>query len=205
MKTVKLSLMFLAVASLSLTAFAQRGIDMFGAPRSIVLASPALLSNATPIATNGPIDTHGFDGIAVVDIQTLTNGTGANTLTAQLFTSPDQTNLTALANYANAVSASKSITNSMYGGTTNLIATQTELSPGTVTTPTAATAGWATPYLVPAQFTNTGAITVTTKGYYRVAYNVADAARYLYIVWTDAGGTVTNATYSALFTGYKAQ
>ena len=193
-----------AIAGLCLAASAYAQIDTFGTTRSFVLTSPTAMTQAAPLLTNGPIDTHGFDGIANVDLATLTNGTGAPVLTAQLYTSPDQTNLTALANYALAVSSSITITNLMYGST-NLTCTQTALYPGTTTTPTAATAGWATPYLAPALFTNTGAATVSTKGFYRIGYNVGDAARYLYIVWNVGSGTVSNATVSALFTGRRPQ
>ena len=198
MKILKISLMILAVASFTCIANAQRGVDMFGVPRSLVLAAPQALAVPTLLVTNGPIDTHGYEGIGVVDMFSLTNA-AAMTITASFFTSPDQTNLTALANYALAVSASESITNYMYGGT-SLICTQTKLAPGTVTAPTASSAGWATPYLLPAAFTNNGAVTLTAKGNYEIGYNVSDAARYLYVVTSG-----TNATWGALFKGYRAQ
>ena len=204
MKSIKILVAVAAMTALvGLNSFGQgRGVDTFGVTRSIVLAMPTNITSSIPLLTNGPIDTHGFYGVACVDFMTWTNGTGANALTAQLYTSPDGTNLTALANYALATSSTVTVTNLMYGNT-NLIATNNMIAPGVYTTPAAASVGWATPYLAPAQFTNTGAVTVASKGYTRIGYNVADAARYLYVVWNDGGGAITNATASALFTGYR--
>jgi len=201
MKNLKTLLMVAAIAGLvTAQALAQRGEDLFGPVRTIVLSGPTIIAaSATPMQTNGPIDTHGFVGVATLDIATCTNAGGAMTL--QFYTSPDQTNMTTLANYALGVSSSLSYTNLMYGSNT-LIATQTTIAPGTITTPTSATAGWATTYIVPALFTNTGAITVTAKADYQVAYNVADAARYLYAVWTPTG-SLTNNYVSVIFKGYR--
>ena len=196
MKFNKWIFTILAVASLCCTV-ARAQFDLFGAPRSLVLAAPG--TSVAALATNGPIDIHGYVGIAVVDITSSTNPPGGS-CTAQLFTSNDQTNYTAVT-YASAVSSSVIVTNLMYGST-NMLATNTMFAPGTVTTPTAGTAGWATTYLAPAAMTNTAAVTITSKAYYELGFNADDAGRYLYIVWTPT--TSTNAV-SAMFKGRWAQ
>ncbi len=198
MKNIKNLLIVAAIVAIGFTAYGQRGLDAFAVSRSIVLATPTTLTvSATATVTNGPIDTHGFDGIACVDLFGITNAAGA--CTARLETSPDTTNWTAMTLYATATSYSLSFTNLMYG--TNVTATQTSLVPGTITTPTAATAGWATPFVAPALFTNTAATLSVQNGFQKVGYNVADAARYLHIIWTPTGAG-TNVTVGALFTGY---
>lgn len=198
----KSSLLILAVASLSLSALAQGAFDLYGVPRTIVLATPTLLTAAAASVTNASIDTHGFEGIAKVDIMSFTNSGGA--LTATLETSTDNTNFSALANYSLAISTAIIYTNN--GLATVTKATNTYLLPGSITTPTAATAGFATPYLdnTTAPFTNSGAITVTAKGIYSIGYNVSDASRYLHIVWTPTGSS-SNDVVAAVFTGRKQQ
>ncbi len=191
----------LVATSVSLSCFAQaRGDDLFGVPRSIILSNPQLLPTTLANVTNGPIDTHGFSGIGIVELNGLTN-TSATAITAQLFTSVDQTNLVALSNYAYTTNISFIYTNLMYGGT-NLVATNPTLLPGVPTTPVAGTAGWATPYLAQFPYTNTGAVDITKKGYTVVGYNVADAARYLYVIYTETG---SNAVVGAVFKGYRQQ
>ncbi len=102
MKNKILNLMILAVASLCLTATdALAQVDLFGAPRTLIVSPPNLTVNAT-LTTNSPVDTHGYLGIGKIDIFSVTNGGGSLTVTFE--TSPDMTNWTALANYALAVS-----------------------------------------------------------------------------------------------------
>lgn len=199
MKLEKIILRIGLAVALALPVKAQ---DLFGGPRQIVLAPPTILINggAAASTTNGPIDIHGFEGIAEVTISSCTNAGGS--LTAQLFTSADNTNMTALANYANSVSTSVLTTNLTYGST-NLQFSQTYLLPGTLTVPTAGTAGYAQPNLVPSAFTNSGALTVTAKALYHVGFKPADANRYLYIVWTPTGAS-SNDIVSAEFTGFRA-
>ena len=198
MKTNKIIMLILAVASLSLPAFAQRSTDLYGAPRSIVLSSAQNFVNGSAVVTNGPIDVRLLDGTALVTIFSATNtGTTGGTMTAQLYGSQDQTNLTALT-YSLATATSVSYTNYWYD-TNGLKATDVYLLPGTITTATASTAGFAGSYLVPAPFTNTGAITCSAKYPTQVGVIIGDAPRYLYIVWTP-GGTATNFTCSAVIT-----
>jgi hypothetical protein len=72
--------------------------------------------------------------------------------------------------------------------------------PGTVTTPTAATAGWATPYLVPPTAA-TAAITTTGGGTWTLGINLQDCGRYLSVLWGLSG---TQSVVSATLTGRAA-
>ena len=202
MKFNKLILGLAAVgAMLVQTASAQIGFDTFSSTRTYVLAAPQNIAvNAgVGLVTNGPVDKVRLIGTGKIDFLTATNtGATGGTLTATLYGSPDQTNLTAISNYALITPTTESITNATYGGT-NLIASNSVLLPGTVTTPTAYSAGFATPYLAPALFTNTGAITLNGNKNVQVGLRMIDMPRYLYVVYT-AGGTVTNFTTGAVIT-----
>ncbi len=163
--------------------------------RTLVLSPmQQIIGGTAGIVTNGPQDKLGAIGQGYIDIFSSTNSS-TNIMTAQIFTSPDTTNLTALANYG-LISSTTSIiiTNTLYGSYTNLIATNNVLLPGTYTTPTPATAGYATPYLAQIPFTNTGAVTITGKGTYRVIIpQIQDQNRYFYIIYTPSGlGTNMN-------------
>jgi hypothetical protein len=190
----------LAMSCLILALPAQAQFYGFSVQRSIVLASPRILDSTAAYVTNGPIDISGYLGEAYIDITTFTNAGGA--LTATLYNSSNSTNgLTALSNFALINSTtSYAYTNLTIG--TNVYATNPYLLPGTITTPTAATAGWATPYLAALPFTNTGAITVTTKGTYRVGIRAQDALRYLFVVWTPTGAS-SNDVVQATFNGVR--
>ncbi len=203
MKINKLKLMILAVASLCLavnSAFA--AADTFAGVRTVVVDSPRLISGGgNNTVTNSWTDIRGFEGIAKIDFTSKTNAAGG-TLSVLVQTSQDQTNFTTLANAAYATSTSVTYTNWQYGGT-NLSATETVNYPGTVTTPTAATSGWATPYIVSAPFTNTvSALSLTADGVTTIGFNIADANRYIRLIYTT-GGTATNSTVSATLTGVK--
>ncbi len=176
-------------------ALAQSGFNPYQEQRTIVLAPPTTILNDL-LTSNTPIDIRGLEGIAKVDIFAVTNGGG--TLTCTLETSPDLTNWTALANYALSTRTAVAITNT-YWGSTNIFATNSFLLPGVWTTPTAATAGFASPYLAPAGFTNSTAITVTTKGAYQIGFNISDQPRYLHVLWT-ATSSATNSVVGAFLT-----
>ncbi len=198
-----LKLMILAVASISLfvatDALAQ--VDLFGAPRTLTITAPTLTANATAATTSTPVDTHGYLGIAKIDFFTSTNGGG--TLTVAFETSPDTTNWTALANFALATSTTVIYTNTMFGNSTNLTATNTYQLPGVITYPTASSSGWATPYIVPAQFTNSGTLTVTASKFYSIGYNISDNARYIHAIWTPTGLATNGAAFGAVLTGRR--
>jgi hypothetical protein len=202
MKNLQTLLMVAAIAVMTtVQSFAQ--VDLFGAPRTISLAPPAnLLGVATQNAfTNGPVDTRSYDGIAKIDFWACTNGSGTVTMLCE--TSPDQTNWTALT-YALGVATTVIYTNSYYGST-NLTATDYYVLPGTITTPTSATAGWATTYLVSSPFTNVAAVTITANGLHEIGYNIADAGRYIHVIWTATGAATNGATsVGAVLTGRRA-
>ena len=113
----------------------------------------------------------------------------------------------ALSNYAiQQTPYSLEITNAYYS--TNDVVTDSFLLPGTVTTPTAATAGFPTPYLASTPFTNTAAITLVSSGAVTkntmVGLRIKDQKRYLFLVLAGSGGTVTNFNVSATITGPSA-
>lgn len=187
----------LAVLALALIAFnASAQFNYFEDPRILVLTYP---TNLTASSSNYVIDTHGFEGVGTVTIIGTTN-VSVNAMTAQLFSSPDRTNWTAVT-YALATSNSVLTTNVYYGSGTPL-ATNITMRAGTKTTPTASTSGFATSYILPAPYTNVG--TVTISGQVQVlGFSVPDAGRYLQVSYVIAG-TSTN-TVAAIFTGRKQQ
>jgi hypothetical protein len=201
MKFIKIVTVALAVASFAFTAPAQggRSLDLYGASRTVILAAPQNIGPSASFVTNGPIDIRMFDGVSTITFFCETNtGTAAGTLTASVYTTSNvyATNLTALT-YALSANSTFVYTNI---ANTNWTASSTYILPGSVTTPTAATAGWQTPYFTPAQFTNTAAVTVSGANFYQIGTSVGDAGRYLYIIWTP-GGSATNFTAGAILTG----
>jgi hypothetical protein len=184
-----------AVALLALVPFVARAqFDQFAGPRFTVLTSPQQITAAR---TNDVIDIHGYEGIGAVVLMSSTNSENA-TSTMQLVGSPDRTNWTIISNYAIGVPLSKIYTNNYYGSGTPL-ATNIFVLPGTNTTPTAATAGFATPYNSTAPFTNSGSFTITN--YAVIGFVIPDQARYLGIDWMNGGGQ-TNSV-GAFFIGKK--
>ena len=153
----------------------------------------------TSCGTYTDIKYHKYEGVAKIDIVTLTNGS-CSAATLQIYTSPDWTNYTALANYAVATSNNVIYTNTYYA--TTLYGTNILMYPGTITTPTASTAGFATKYLLPAPFTNSGSITLST-GLKTIGFVIPDQARYIQFVYTFTGSS-TN-TVSAVMTARKQQ
>ncbi len=181
--------------------------NLFEAPRVIVLTAPTLITAATTVTlfslTNTGVDIHGAAGQGFVLINSFTNAGGA--LTATIETADDNTNWVSMPNYALATSTTINITNTTYGNPTNLYANQTQLMPGTMTTPAVYSTGFAAPggqYLLPAQFTNTGAITITGKGQYLIGFQAEDVKRYMHIYYTPTGAS-TNDTVSATVHIYR--
>ena len=188
----------LVLMAFALTASAQRGHDAFQVPRVLNLTVQSH-TGGTGIVTNGPYDVRMFDGISKIDISSTTNtAASGGTLTVQIYGSSDQTNLTALGSYALGVNKSIIYTNTYYPA--SLTATDKFVLPGTYTVPSASVA-FVSPYIAPAQFTNSGALTITTPGLYEIGFNSDDALRYLYVVYTP-GGSVTNFSTSAVLTGF---
>jgi hypothetical protein len=79
-------------------------------------------------------------------------------------------------------------------------ATNTYVMPGTVTTATPATAGFAGQYLTPATFTQSGGLctNAVAGGVYVMGFNIADAPRYLRAVYLISTGTNSYATSALL-------
>jgi hypothetical protein len=201
MKFTKIVTVILAVASLSLSAFAQRGFDTYAIPRTLIVAAPALYSGgAAGPATNSWVDVRVFDGTAKLDIFCVTN-VANSAFTISLQGSMDQTNLTAIGNCSVASSTSIIYTNTSYGSN-NLTATDVFNLPGVVTTPTASTAGWATSYLLPNPFTNTiTAYSPAQGGVTTIGFNVGDSPRYLRMIVLPSGAA-TNGVVGAVLTGH---
>jgi hypothetical protein len=203
MKFNKFLIGLVAVAALSISsALAQN--DVFSTVRSLPVGSPTVLAIGGTPATNGPVDIVGFIGRGDLLITSFTNGTGGGTLTATVESSPDNTNWTQVANFALIKSTTAvSYTNTYYGSYTNLVVTDNFLLPGTITTPTASSSGFATPYLSPVLFTNAaGAVSIAGNGNYVIGLNLTDSQRYLHVIW---GGSATNGTciVNAVLQGYR--
>jgi len=177
---------------------ARAQFNQFSEATEVVLLAPTNAVNAaTGILTNQWVDTHGMLGIAQIDIFSCTNA-GGMTLTLGFETSADQTNITSgLGSYASATATSVILTNLYYGLASSVTATNTTLLPGTIVTPNASLAGFATSYLLTAPMTNTGTINIANKGIYRIGYNVQDAPRYIRTIVTP-GGSATNYSVGAV-------
>jgi len=185
----------------SFTASAQ--FDAYQSQRTIVPTGlPRILDASAAVFTNGPIDIGGFVGNAVIDVFSCTNAGGA--LTLSVYQSQDQTKLSLLSNYAFINSTTRGTYTNLNYGSTNLYATNLWLLPGTLTTPVASTASFATVYVDPTTvpFTNSTAATITTKGYYKLAFRAQDAKRYLYFVWTPTG-TSSNDIVGLTVSGFR--
>jgi hypothetical protein len=192
-------LLVLAALSITVPAFAQ--FDTYNSQRSIVMTAPTVLTAAASTVTNGPVDINAYVGVGYIDITTCTNAGGA--LTATIEQSSNPTNgWTAFNNFA-LINATTSVTYTNLTIDTNATASNSYLLPGTVTTPTAWSAGFNTSYLAPLPFTNTGAITVTARGVYRVGFKPQDTLRYLHIIWTPTGSS-SNDFVAATVNGIRA-
>lgn len=196
----KLNLVILAVASLCLTASAQRGFDVYGVTRTLIVAPVTLYNTGAGPWTNSWVDVRSFDGIANLDVFCCTN-VGNSTFTITVQGSNDQTNTTTIGSASVASSTTVIYTNGYYGGT-NFSATNIYLLPGAIVTPTATTAGFATPYLnnLANPFTNSlSAYSPTQYGVTHIGLNIADANRYMRIIVTPAGAA-TNGVVGAILT-----
>lgn len=190
------ALMAAALVMVSLPGQAQIGFDTFRAPRTAVLTTPQILAAAS--TTNTTIDLIGSQGIGEITLFCYTNA-AAGSVTALIETSPDTNTWTALT-YATTTSTSVNYTNTALGNATNVFFTTPWLVPGTFTTPTAATAGFATVYLLSSPMTNTAAVTMTGAQFKKIGFNATDAGRYFRITWTATGSVSTNAIVGAEIT-----
>ena len=189
-------MMVAAAIGLATSALAQGGFDLYVLDKDVQLYAVTALTTGS---NNGaPIDVSGkFIGSAYVDLLCMTNY-GGGVISVQPQTSPDLTNWTALPNYSISSSVSTLFTNIYYSGTTNgaLVVTNTDLFPFTVTTPTAATAGFGTPYPLPNPYTNTGTFTPTYGVKTRIGIqSAADLPRYFRLAITISGTNVVGASF----------
>lgn len=193
-----------AVLVLGFCQAAKAQFDSFGDVRTVIIAQPtnvwgtgaATLNTGGPNYTNRHTDVTPFEGIVRMDIAVLTNTVGTFTLLLQH--SPDQATWSTLTNYAIANPTTFNLTNVYYGS--NLICTNIWLLPGTNTTVTAATAGFAGNYLTSAPFTNTGTLTVGNLPL-TVGFKREDTYRYVRFILQSTGGASTNASIQATMTG----
>lgn len=195
--------MLFAVALFTLNTNAQRAWDLFAVPRQVVLQAP-YNTLGTTTKSNGVMDCLPFTGVGKITILCSTNtGASGGTMAFTLYGSNDSTNWTALTGLAYITNTTSiSYTNTAYGGNPNALTNSDSfLLPGTIITPTASTAGFATPYLNPIPFTNTGTITVANVNSAIEIGIVWDSApRYISLQATCAG--TANFTYSATADGY---
>jgi hypothetical protein len=197
------------VGMMVLPALAQD--DLFNGSRTLVLSAPqklAMTGTTAALATN-VVDLRGFLGRGFISLNVISNSADVAvdpTLIVTLEAGTDTTNYTTLSSaLATATQTSVIITNSSLGTGTNISVTDTFLLPGTLTTPTAATAGFATPYVSPAAFTGSGLFTNNSASKsYLYGINLQDTARYLRVRYSLNG---SNANYgvSATLTGLGAK
>jgi hypothetical protein len=203
-------LLALAVLAAAVSATAgQYGIDAYAGMRTVLPSTtPTVLaaSNGAGGKTNGPIDKFNWVGDAKIDFFSWTNAQ-VNTVVATVQGSSDSTNWVALTNFSLATASTLNITNTaiVQNGTwyfgTNAIVTDNYLYPFAITTPQAFIAGWAAPYPLENQFTNSGTFTLTGNGMTEVGFRTIDQPRYLQIIWTASGAGTTNVTcFSAITT-----
>lgn len=203
MKNKNLLLAAVLALGLALPLCSRAQFNVYQETRAIALAGPAVIvGGGNNFVTNNWVDTHGYEGIAKIDLFGITNAAGA--VSVLLEASDDQTNAIALANYSIASASSIVYSNLYYP---NVIkATNNFLLPGSIVSPTAATAGFAIPYFTVASnpFTNSGSITLGSTNIVEIGYNISDAKRYVRAIWNPSG-SATNFTYGALLTARKAQ
>jgi hypothetical protein len=188
-----------AVIGACFSARAQGDFDFYALQKQIQLVAVSNYAVATGFATNtNTIDLSAkFIGSGYVDIFCNTNY-GTNTVTITPQTSPDLTNWTSLANYALSVNSSTIYTNIFYSGSTTgaLLSTNVEENPFSNVTPVASTAGFATPYPLPAPYTNSGSFTPAFNYYYRIGIqNIPDLPRYFRLLTVYSGTNILGAEF----------
>jgi len=215
-RTLEYGLFALLLAGAAPT-FAQggRGFDMFGNPRYFVVTGIQTITNnlanqstgvtvSNTIAAYTSVDVRNCVGEAVVLLSVTNNNfnAAAPTMYAFLEGSMDQTNWYTLTNTAIMTNLDVSITNA-YWGNTNVQTVNRYPIPGVFTTPTSATAGFASVYLQSAPLTATGILCTNVTGTQCVmGWNIADGPRYIHIVY-KVGGTNASFTVSAVAIAYR--
>lgn len=192
-----------AVVALAVPALAQRGFDQFNVPKTLILAPTTSLTvnGGIGLITNAWQDVRILDGLGVLSIYASTNSANSGgTLNAIIQTSPDQTTISLLTNFALITVPTTIIyTNS---ANTNTTASDLWMLPGTYTNySVTANLSAGTP-LLPLPYTNGMPINAlsTGNGLVMASADVDGNARYWRLIW-QAGGTVTNFTAGASLTG----
>lgn len=200
-----------------LNVSAQLGFDVFKGTRTLLLTQSQSFVAGNALITNGPIDLIGLVGMGKVDFALYTNS-AATAITATLYTSTNTSgaNLVQCSNliyisgpttittsnyfYAYAVSTNGTLPATTISYLTNVLtASNPAMLPFTVTTPTAAAAGYATPYPLSLAATNTGPDALLGNSDTQIGFNVRDYNRYMFVVYA-ATGAATNATVAAIVT-----
>jgi hypothetical protein len=202
----RILLLVAALFAVTANTEAAPGFDMFSAPRTLVLAAPTAYTGST--ASNALCDIRMLTGVGKIDLFAFTNGAGTAPITATVTVSNDQTNWSTLTNASFSTPASTIYTNYYWGYNTNvsggyypvggIAATQTWNYPGVSATPSAPSAGFATPYLAPAFFTNSAAV-VLSNNIISIGFVVDDAPRYVRVQWSGA----PTGTVGAILTAQK--
>ena len=200
MKFNKIVTLGLAVAGLAFSAVAQN--DLFSTTRLLqVVPQQTFVSGQSPL-TNAWVDLIGYSGRGVILFSAGTNAPtaagGGGGLAVQVQTSPDTNTWTDLQNYA-LITSQTSVTYTNLYYSTNFITTDLYLQPWTTTTPTAATAGWATPYSAFNLFTNTASTNLLNSGGIVYGINLTDCPRFLHVVLLNATSAKTNTVSGWLF------
>ena len=209
MKLTLKPLSICAATMLAVQAFAgQFGIDPYAGFRTVVTATTPVTIGAANGAgvTNGPIDTFNWIGDAKIDVFAYTNAQ-VNTVTITLQQSTDTTNWSNITNVSVASAASLKVTNTIVLsgstyilGNTNFVVTDNLLYPFTITTPTAFSAGYATPYGSENPFTNSTPVTLNPNGWSEIGLHTGTLMRYVQAIFTAGGAGTTNVTASAVIT-----
>jgi hypothetical protein len=173
---------------------------------AVAANAPLILANAGTIAgvaqqntfTNNPVWLSGYYGKGEIYFISSTNAGG--TLTATVETSPDTTNWTGIPTYSLAANYTQIWTNTYYGST-NLFATNTWVLNYTPTAATPATAGYVSTYAAVTgtlQNTNTGAVTITKAGIYKIGLSLPTDV-YAHVIWTATGAATNVSTVVGSF------
>lgn len=199
---ITLAIFALSLLCLSLSASAQ--IGSWGTMRFTVLdpGTTTITTTAGVTVTNNPVDIHGYEGPVTIYMACTTNSstsTGtSNLISYWVEQSSDLVSWSQLSSCAVSVSTSSIIPNG------SLSATNVYLLPGTLTVPTAASAGFASTYLVPSAFTSTSSVFTnsTSGGAALIGFVAGDAKRYIRTASRVPSGT-NNASFAAILIGER--
>jgi hypothetical protein len=197
-KNMKLKNFILGLAvgiGLAVSAGAQV-VDVFNGTRALQVVLPSEFGSGLSPLTNQFVDLVGYAGRGELIVTIATNcpvaTTGGGNFNVEVQTSPDTNVWTDISNYA-FINGTTAITyTNLYFGS-NYWTVDNFLLPGTVTTPSAGTAGFATPYLAPLAFTNTASTNImANSGTYIYGINLTDSPRYLQVIFRNSTAAKTN-------------